>query len=67
MKLALAIAVLGLSIAGANACDYMKSAKVDTTVVASVTPVETAPLSTPDDALPPLAENQKAVIEEAAQ
>lgn len=67
MKLSLAIAVLGLSIAGANACDYMKSAKVDTTVVASVTPAEATPLSTPDDALPPLAENQKAVIEEAAQ
>jgi hypothetical protein len=56
MKVVLAIAALGLSVAGANACDYMKSAKVDTTIVASVTPAEAAPMSTAQDALPPLVE-----------
>jgi len=60
MKIVLTIAALGLSVVGANACDYMKSAKVDTTIVASVTPAEAAPMSTADDALPPLAEEKPA-------
>ena len=64
MKIVLAIAALGLSVVGANACDYMKSAKVDTTtIVASVTPAEVAPMSTTADALPPLVE-EKATTEE---
>jgi len=60
MKTVLAIAALAFSVVGANACDYMKSAKVDTTIVASVTPAEAAPMSTADDALPPLADKKPA-------
>ena len=60
MKIVLAIAALGLSVVGASACDYMKSAKVDTTIVASVTPAEAAPMSTSEDALPPLPEEKPA-------
>jgi hypothetical protein len=66
MKIVLAIAALGLSVVGANACDYMKSAKVDTTIVASVTPAEAPTMSTAEDALPPLAE-QKPATEKVTQ
>ncbi len=58
MKIILAIAALSFSVVGANACEFMKSAKLDTKIVASVTPAEVAPMSTSDDALPPLAEEK---------
>jgi len=51
MKLFLAIAALGLSITGASACDWQRSAKLDTTVVASITAPDAA-MSTAQDALP---------------
>ena len=63
MKVILTLAVLGLSVAGANACDYMRSveAQVDTTVVASVTPAPNPAMSTVEDALPPLTVEKPAV------
>lgn len=45
MKAILACVALGLSVVGANACDFQRSAKVDSTVVASVTPAEPAAMS----------------------
>lgn len=66
MKIVLAIAALGLSVAGANACEFMRSAQVDTTIVASVTPAETEAMSTAQDALPPLVE-EKPIVEQTAQ
>ena len=66
MTIVLAIAALGLSVAGANACDFMRSAQVDTTIVASVTPTETQAMSTAQDALPPLVE-EKPTVEQAAE
>jgi len=65
MKVILTLAALGLSVAGANACDYMKSAEaqVDTTVVASVTPAPNPAMSTADDALAPLPQ-VKPVVEQ---
>lgn len=60
MKIVLAIAALGLSVAGASACEFMRSAKADTVIVASVTPAENQAMSTTQDALPPLAEEKPA-------
>lgn len=47
MKVVLACVAFGLSVAGANACDYQRSAKIDSTVVASVTPAEPTAMSVP--------------------
>ena len=67
MKVVLAIAALGLSVVGASACDFMRSAQVDTTIVASVTPAEQAvSMSTADTTVLAPAE-QKPVIEESVE
>lgn len=47
MKVILACVAFGLSVAGANACNYQRSAKVDSTVVASVTSAEPTAMSVP--------------------
>lgn len=67
MKAVLVLSALVLSAASANACDYMRSAeaKVDQTVVASVTPAEQPAMSTAADALPPL--KKEPASEEKAQ
>jgi hypothetical protein len=59
-KSLLLAAVLGLSTSGAFACEFQRSAKVDTTVVASVTtPASEQPMSTPGTA------PEQPVVEEA--
>ncbi len=59
-KSLLLAAVLGLSTSGAFACEFQRSAKVDTTVVASVTtPASEQPMSTPGPA------PEQPVVEEA--
>jgi hypothetical protein len=59
-KSLLLAAIFGLSTSGAFACEFQRSAKVDTTVVASVTtPASEQPMSTPGPA------PEQPVVEEA--
>lgn len=46
-KVLLLAASLGLCVSSSQACEFQRSAKVDTTVVASVAPPEAPPVSVP--------------------
>lgn len=62
IKSLLLAAALGLSTSTVFACDFQKTAKVDSTVVASVTTTSEQPMSTPAPVVLP---EQPVVAEEA--
>lgn len=69
MKVLLAISALTLSVVGASACGMQQSveAKVDQTIVASITPLQKPAMSTSSDALPATQDQSKSAPEVKTQ